>query len=49
MRVIFKVDNTSKMMYNKGEKMDIYDYETSGGKNIIREYINSLPKNEGLV
>ena len=23
--------------------MNIYDYTTSGGKNIIMEYINSLP------
>lgn len=28
--------------------MDIYDYSTSGGKNLITDYIDSLPKNERL-
>lgn len=28
--------------------MDIYDYMTSGGKNIIIEYIDSLPQKERL-
>ncbi len=28
--------------------MDIYDYSTSGGKNLITEYIDSLPQNERL-
>lgn len=28
--------------------MEIYDYATSGGKNLITEYIDSLPKNERL-
>lgn len=28
--------------------MDIYDYTTSGGKNIILEYINKLPNKEKL-
>lgn len=28
--------------------MEIYDYETSGGKNIIREYIDCLPRKEQL-
>lgn len=26
--------------------MNIYYYETRGGKNVILEYINSLPKNK---
>ena len=37
-----KIDNTSKMMYYEGV-MDIYDYTTSGGKNLIKEYIEKLP------
>lgn len=28
--------------------MEIYDYSTSGGKNLITDYIDSLPKNERL-
>lgn len=28
--------------------MDIYDYKTSGGKNLIIEYIDKLPKAERL-
>ena len=28
--------------------MDIYDYTTSGGKNLILEYINKLPNQEKL-
>lgn len=35
------IDNTSILMYYKG--MDIYDYTTSGGKNLIMEYIDALP------
>ena len=27
-------------------KMEIFDYKTAGGKNVIFEYINSLPKKE---
>lgn len=34
-------DNTSKMMYYEGV-MDIYDYTTSGGKNLIKEYIEKF-------
>lgn len=40
------IDHTSKLMYNKGERMKIYDYMTSGGKNLIRRYIDSLPLRE---
>ena len=35
------IDNTSILMYCKG--IDIYDYTTSGGKNLIMEYIDALP------
>ncbi len=28
--------------------MEIYDYTTSGGKNIITDYIDNLPKSERL-
>ena len=28
--------------------MEIYDYSTNGGKNLITEYIDSLPQNERL-
>ena len=35
------IDNTSILMYCKG--MNIYDYTTSGGKNLIMEYIDVLP------
>ena len=34
--------NTSNLMYSFG-MMNIYDYTTSGGKNLIMEYINALP------
>ena len=37
-----KIDNTSKLMYSK-DVMNIYDYTTSGGKNLIMEYIEKLP------
>ena len=37
-----KIDDTSKLMYSK-EVMEIYDYSTSGGKNLILEYIKDLP------
>ena len=37
-----KVDDTSKLMYSK-DAMQIYDYSTSGGKNLILEYIKDLP------
>ena len=37
-----KIDNTSKLMYSK-DAMYIYDYYTSGGKNLIMEYIEKLP------
>ena len=36
-----KVDDTSKLMYSK-DAMQIYDYSTSGGKNLILEYIKDL-------
>ncbi len=29
-------------------KMEIYDYKTAGGKNLITEYIDELPKSEKL-
>ena len=28
--------------------MEIYDYETAGGKNLILDFIDDLPKNERL-
>lgn len=37
-----KIDDTSKLMYSK-DAMQIYDYSTSGGKNLILEYIKDLP------
>ena len=37
-----KVDDTSKLMYSK-DAMQIYDYSTSGGKNLTLEYIKDLP------
>ena len=37
-----KVDDTSKLMYSV-KAMGIYDYTTSGGKNLIMEYTNNLP------
>ena len=36
------IDNTSKLMYSN-DVMCIYDYTTSGGKNLIMEYIEKLP------
>ena len=36
------IDNTSKLMYYN-DVMWIYDYTTSGGKNLIMEYIEKLP------
>ena len=36
------IDNTSIMMYSENV-MDIYDYTTSGGKNLILDYIDKLP------
>ena len=36
------IDNTSKLMYSN-DIMCIYDYTTSGGKNLIMEYIEKLP------
>ena len=36
------IDNTSIMMYSENV-MDIYDYTTSGGKNLIMDYIDKLP------
>ena len=36
------IDNTSKLMYSN-DVMCIYDYTTSGGKNMIMEYIEKLP------
>ena len=35
------IDNTSILMYYMG--MNIYDYTTLGGKNLIMEYIDALP------
>lgn len=37
-----KVDDTSKSMYSE-DVMCIYDYTTSGGKNLIMEHIEKLP------
>ena len=36
------IDYTSKLMYSN-DVMWIYDYTTSGGKNLIMEYIEKLP------
>lgn len=36
------IDGTSKLMYSEGV-MQIYDYATAGGKNLIMEYISELP------
>ena len=36
------IDNTSKLMYSN-DVMCIYDYTTSGGKNLIMEYTEKLP------
>ena len=36
------IDNTSKLMYYN-DVMWIYNYTTSGGKNLIMEYIEKLP------
>jgi phage-related protein len=33
-------------MLKRGGKMDIIDYCTDGGKNLIKEYLSSLPKDE---
>ena len=33
-------------MSSESTKMEIIDYRTTGGKNVIFEYINSLPKKE---
>ena len=45
-----RVDDTSKLMYYESEvnSMEIYDYKTSGGKNLIMDYIESLSKPEKL-
>ena len=32
----------------EGNLMDIYDYQTAGGKNLITEYIDALPNVEKL-
>ena len=37
------------MMYNVtilGEQLNIHDYHTDGGKNLIKEYLSSLPTDE---
>jgi len=34
------------MMYNERKQMEIYDYSTDGGKNLILEYINDLSNRE---
>lgn len=48
--------NTSKMMYNsiklKKERngpMNIYRYTTNGGKDLILDYINKLPKKQEAI
>ena len=41
-KVRIQVENTSKLMYYGGA-MNIYDYTTSGGKNLIMEYVEALP------
>ena len=41
-KVRIQVENTSKLMYY-GSAMNIYDYTTSGGKNLIMEYVEVLP------
>ena len=38
---LIDIDNTSILMYYMG--MNIYDYTTLGGKNLIMEYIDALP------
>jgi len=35
-----------QLMPSESAKMEILDYRTAGGKNVIFEYINSLPKKE---
>ena len=35
-----------KLMPNESTKMEILDYRTASGKDVIFEYINSLPKKE---
>lgn len=32
-----------------GDKLRIHDYHTTSGKNLIKEYLSSLPKNEMFV
>ena len=41
-KVRIQVENTSKLMYYGGAT-NIYDYTTSGGKNLIMEYVEALP------
>lgn len=46
----YQIDNTSKLMYCLIEvkKLEIYDYQTAGGKNLITDYIDKLSKAERL-
>lgn len=37
-----EIDDTSKSVYSK-DVMCIYDYTTSGGKNLIMEHVETLP------
>jgi len=37
-------------LYNKGcESLRIHDYHTAAGKNLIKEYLKTLPKTEMFV
>ena len=43
--LIQDVDNTSNWVYinSEGYFLNINDYETLGGKNLIKDYLNELP------
>ena len=32
-----------------GDRLKIHDYHTSGGKNVIKEYLSSLPEEERVI
>ena len=34
---------------NGGEMLKIHDYHTAGGKNVIKEYLSSLPEDERAI
>ena len=45
---MYNVFNVRKPQKN-GDKLQIHDYHTAGGKNVIKEYLSSLPEEERVL